>query len=231
MNMLKWLLKLCLSAILVSFLTIMTTGFVVNAYIQSLLASFNIQLEGQPFGLSTMMQSMLGDRGASEKKNAESPVQNAADSGRGDANDPSSHTAGQSTPEGDGNGGATGQLEEEESTATEGQGEVTDEDQPPDNSLPVMGGVDSRSEDSGLENEQLVMTPNDIVDKKDSLPVEDKEEIFLILMQRLPQAEMQKISEAMENGLTTAELEEIEQIVSKYLNEEEFDRLLTKLQE
>lgn len=94
-----------------------------------------------------------------------------------------------------------------------------------------MGGVDNRSEDSGLENEQLVMTPNDIVDKKDSLPVEDKEEIFLILMQRLPQAEMQKISEAMENGLTTAELEEIEQIVSKYLNEEEFDRLLTKLQE
>lgn len=68
MNMLKWLLKLCLSAILVSFLTIMTTGFVVNAYIQSLLASFNIQLEGQPFGLSTMMQSMLGDRGPRRRR-------------------------------------------------------------------------------------------------------------------------------------------------------------------
>ena len=50
MKWMKWLLKISLTAILVSTLTIVTTGIVVNAYIQSVLSSFNIQLEAEPMG-------------------------------------------------------------------------------------------------------------------------------------------------------------------------------------
>lgn len=52
-----------------------------------------------------------------------------------------------------------------------------------------------------------------------------------MLMNKLPQSEMQKISEAMEDGLTAAELADIEQGISKYLNAEEFDKLITMLKE
>lgn len=41
---------------------------------------------------------------------------------------------------------------------------------------------------------------------------------------------MQKISEAMEDGLTAAELNEIENGISKYLSDEEFKKLMTMLQ-
>ena len=56
----KWSLKVSLTAILVSTLTIVTTGIVVNAYIQSVLSSFNIQLETEPMGVGGIMKSMLG---------------------------------------------------------------------------------------------------------------------------------------------------------------------------
>lgn len=239
MNMLKWLLKLCLSAILVSFLTIITTGLVVNAYIQSLLASFNIQLEGQPFGLGTMMQSVLGSGGASDSSDSAGSGEERSVRGGNDGDSNTTSSAEHGGPSSDLGDRAdeeqTGGRDHEPSITTEGPGNPSDEDPVPDDSIPVMGSADSSSEgsglESGLEDEQLVMTPDDIVNKKGSLPLEDKEEIFTILMSRLPQSEMQKISEAMENGLTTSDLEEIERIISKYLNEDEYSQLLSKLQQ
>ncbi|MCI1776707.1 hypothetical protein ACI2LM_10110 [Paenibacillus lautus] len=228
MKWMKWLLKISLTAILVSTLTIVTTGIVVNAYIQSVLSSFNIQLEAEPMGVGGIVKSMLGV-GSGTKPDAGSV--NAAkdnpqlgeDQGAAD-NEPGS-AAGTET-----NGGA----KEDEATSsgpTGTSGETSNDEEAPDNSLPVMGTNTTESGGSSLEDQEIVMTPGDIVDRKDRLPTEEKEEIFTMLMNKLPQSEMQKISEAMEDGLTAAELAEIEQGISKYLNPEEFDKLITMLKE
>lgn len=226
MKWMKWLLKISLTAILVSTLTIVTTGIVVNAYIQSVLSSFNIQLEAEPMGVGGIMKSMLGVRSGT-KPNAGSV--NAAKGNRqleedqGAADDESE--AGTET-----NGGAK-EDEETSSGSTGTSGETSNDEEAPDNSLPVMGTNTTETGDSSLEDQEIVMTPGDIVDRKDRLPTEEKEEIFAMLMNKLPQSEMQKISEAMEDGLTAAELAEIEQGISKYLNPEEFDKLITMLKE
>ncbi|ACX68502.1 hypothetical protein MHI43_31905 [Paenibacillus sp. FSL H8-0457] len=226
MKWMKWLLKISLTAILVSTLTIVTTGIVVNAYIQSVLSSFNIQLEAEPMGVGGIMKSMLGV-GSGTKPDAGSV--NAAKGNRqleedqGAADDVSE--AGTET-----NGGAK-EDEETSSGSTGTSGETSNDEEAPDNSLPVMGTNTTESGDSSLEDQEIVMTPGDIVDRKDRLPTEEKEEIFTMLMNKLPQSEMQKISEAMEDGLTAAELAEIEQGISKYLNPEEFDKLITMLKE
>lgn len=226
MKWMKWLLKISLTAILVSTLTIVTTGIVVNAYIQSVLSSFNIQLEAEPMGVGGIMKSMLGV-GSGTKPDAGSV--NAAkgnhqlEEDQGAADDVSE--AGTET-----NGGAK-EDEETSSGSTGTSGETSNDEEAPDNSLPVMGTNTTESGDSSLEDQEIVMTPGDIVDRKDRLPTEEKEEIFTMLMNKLPQSEMQKISEAMEDGLTAAELAEIEQGISKYLNPEEFDKLITMLKE
>ncbi|WP_098749579.1 hypothetical protein [Paenibacillus sp. EZ-K15] len=225
----KWLLKISLTAILVSTLTIVTTGIVVNAYIQSVLSSFNIQLETEPMGVGGIMKSMLG-MGSGTKPDAGS-VNAAKDNSQleedqGSADDEPASGAGSET-----NGG-TKEDEETSSGSSGTSGETPNDEEAPDNSLPVMGtNTTQQPDDSSLEDQEIVMTPGEIVDRKDSLPTEEKEEIFTMLMNKLPQSEMQKISEAMEDGLTAAELADIEQGISKYLNAEEFDKLITMLKE
>ncbi len=50
MRWLGWLLKKGMTVVLVSALTLAVTGVVVNAYVQSLLRQFNIQLDHQRYG-------------------------------------------------------------------------------------------------------------------------------------------------------------------------------------
>ena len=59
-------LKMVLIVLLVSSLTLLTTGLIVQSYAKSLLASFNIQWEGQPSGLMGMFQGALGGKQSSE---------------------------------------------------------------------------------------------------------------------------------------------------------------------
>ncbi|PJN49539.1 hypothetical protein PAEVO_62480 [Paenibacillus sp. GM2FR] len=224
----KWLLKISLTAILVSTLTIVTTGIVVNAYIQSVLSSFNIQLETEPMGVGGIVKSMFG-MGSGPKSDIDS-VNAAKDNNQAEDKDAASDEP--ATGAGpDRNGGA-----QEDNEANSNPAGTTDEspadEEAPDNSLPVMGtNTTELPDESSLEDQEIVMTPGEIVDRKDSLPTQEKEEIFTMLMNKLPQSEMQKISEAMEDGLTAAELADIEQGISKYLNAEEFDKLITMLKE
>ncbi|MEC0307639.1 hypothetical protein P4H67_12875 [Paenibacillus lautus] len=224
----KWLLKISLTAILVSMLTIVTTGIVVNAYIQSVLSSFNIQLETEPMGVGGIVKSMFG-MGSGPKSDIDS-VNAAKDNNQAEDKDAASDEPATGAGS-DRNGGA-----QEDNEANSNPAGTTDEspadEEAPDNSLPVMGtNTTELPDESSLEDQEIVMTPGEIVDRKDSLPTQEKEEIFTMLMNKLPQSEMQKISEAMEDGLTAAELTDIEQGISKYLNAEEFDKLITMLKE
>ncbi|WP_054958327.1 hypothetical protein [Paenibacillus dakarensis] len=196
MKLMKWLLKISLTAVLVSTLSILTTGIVVNAYLQSVLASFNIQLEGQPLGAAGIMKSFFGMNTSGEGKTRQEPQESGRKGSEGDGTDPK-----------------------------EVNREV-DGDTPPDNSLPVMG---NSINESAVE-QQIVMTPDEMVDKKSSLTTQEKEEIFTLLMTKLPQEIMQKISVSMEDGLTAVELDEIEKGISQYLSKEEFEKLMTMLQ-
>lgn len=62
MKLLLWFVKIVLIVLLVSSLTLLTTGLIVQSYAKSLLASFNIQWEGQPTGLLGMFQGAIGSK-------------------------------------------------------------------------------------------------------------------------------------------------------------------------
>lgn len=223
MKLMKWLLKISLTAVLVSTLTILTTGIVVNAYLQSVLASFNIQLEGQPMGVGGIMKNILGMNGSSVDKAEDNVEEDSTQNGATpDSSGSTDDTSGSKDVNGQGssNTGERGSTDE-----SGGNSEAVDGESPPEDSLPVMGQIGQSAAD-----QQVVMTPDEMVDKKSSLTAQEKEEIFTLLMTKLPQEEMQKISEAMEDGLTAAELDEIQNGISKYLSEEEFQKLMTMLQ-
>ncbi|MOA63055.1 hypothetical protein D3C78_1886510 [compost metagenome] len=54
----------------------------------------------------------------------------------------------------------------------------------------------------------------------------DKDQIFSLLMLKLPQEALQSISFLMEEGLTEAELIQIQQLLAQYLDTEEYDSMM-----
>lgn len=235
MKLLQWFVKMVLTVVLVSALTLLTTGLIVQSYAKSLLASFNIQWEGQPLGLAAMFQGMIGGKSGEDKKTEIEPPdqptgaeeeqvpENATSvMGNGTGGDPES--AGRDTEVSLGG-------DQPNASTSSNSGESGGNESDSDVSADVGGTTGGSSNGTApTGNDAIVVSPDDITGVKDKLPLEDKEKIFSLLMAKLPQKEMQQISGAMEGGLTEQELREIEQVISKYLTSEEYDNLMEVLQ-
>ncbi|KAI7282683.1 hypothetical protein KC345_g3400 [Hortaea werneckii] len=212
--MVKRALGICLIVVLASGLSILTTAYVVNTYIQSVLASFDIKLDGPGQGIGGFVKSLtgMGSQAESTDTTDKTDTTDTADSLK-DADSSKS-------------GGDQGNSSSPPSKTSEEPVEET----VPEDALPVMGqaaGTDEQS-DSALEQE-LVMTPDAMRDLKNNLPADEKSNIFNILMAKLPQEEMQKISAAMEDGLTESEVKDLQQVIAEYVDADEYDALMKML--
>lgn len=253
MKLLVWFVKIVLTVLLVSSLTLLTTGLIVQSYAKSLLASFNIQWEGQPMGLTAMFQGALGGKtsegnksgngttdqptGADEERVPEDAVSvmgNGTESGESGVDSGNNASQGSGSGEGAGEGSGTDSTGGSDSGASGGNGANTgrgnDSGTAQGSGSASGNGTGETSGSASSGNDAIVVSPDDITGAKDKLPAEEKEKIFSLLMNKLPQKEMQQISGAMEGGLTEQELREIEQVISKYLTSEEYDNLMEVLQ-
>lgn len=172
MKIVKRALSVCLIVVLASGLSMLTTAYVVNTYIQSVLASFDIKLDGPGPGIGGFVKSLtgIGGSGTASKENSK-----AASSGTKN----SAKEADVSKVDGakkDSSGGKSGNNQEKPMDETV-----------PDNALPVMGQASAGEEQSeqGLD-QNLVMTPEAMNDLKEKLPASEKSNIFNILMNKLP---------------------------------------------
>ncbi|PYE48761.1 hypothetical protein HUB98_16880 [Paenibacillus barcinonensis] len=216
MKLLLWFVKIVLIVMLVSSLTLLTTGLIVQSYAKSLLASFNIQWEGQSMGLLGMFQGALGSKSdlstEGEKK------------GNAPANQPTGAEKEQA-PE-----NSISVMGNANGTKNDSAGVDAGKESTPEASNAGAAQTDSNSGAAAGSDDAIVVSPDDITGAKNKLPTEEKERIFTLLMNKLPQKEMQQISGAMEGGLTEQELREIEQVISKYLTSEEYNSLIEVLQ-
>lgn len=240
MKLLVWFVKIVLTVLLVSSLTLLTTGLIVQSYAKSLLASFNIQWEGQPMGLTAMFQGALGGKTSEGNKSGNGTTDQPTGADEEQVPEDAVSVMGNGTESGQtgvdaGNNASQGSGSNEVS----GEGSGTDTTAGSNSGTSAGNGTDTgKGNDSGTEqgsgsasgNDAIVVSPDDITGAKDKLPAEEKEKIFSLLMNKLPQKEMQQISGAMEGGLTEQELREIEQVISKYLTSEEYDNLMEVLQ-
>ncbi|RXZ83839.1 hypothetical protein EBB07_05535 [Paenibacillaceae bacterium] len=60
LKMVEWLGKIIAAGLIISFLSIWTTGYIVNSYVESLLKQYELPLEVQPFALSGLWGKMWG---------------------------------------------------------------------------------------------------------------------------------------------------------------------------
>ncbi|AIQ15213.1 hypothetical protein [Paenibacillus durus] len=210
MKFVKLTLGICLIVVLASSLSILTTGVIVNAYVQSVMSGLGLKVDTPAPGFGGMLSSLMGTSGKATSKDTVKDDDSSAAADSSKTQEPSdSGGSGETVP-----------------AATAGTGGGTEEDKAPDNALPVMGEASTEEQNGSAQDQQLVMTPEAMKDLKDNLPSEEKVSVFNILMNKVPQDEMQKISAAMEDGLTAQEVTEVQSIISKYVTQEEYDKLM-----
>lgn len=229
MKPLMWFVKMVLTVMLVSSLTLLTTGLIVQSYAKSLLASFNIEWEGQPTGLMGMFHGALGDKQSSEgEKSGNTSTDEPAGTEEEKAPENSISVMGNGTSSGEaGNPESSGSGKTDEADTGKTSGTVNG-----DETGAGSGPEGGNAQTAAIRQEvmQLLFRQMILRELKTSQLTEEKERIFTPLMNKSPQKEMQEISGAMEGGLTEQELRDIEQVISKYLTSEEYDDLMEVLQ-
>lgn len=224
MKWLSWLGRLSITIVMVCLLTIVTTGYVVNYYIETMLGRFHISMTDGGPSVTDIMKGLVGFQSSSQGSkpkaeddsnlSAQLPPKNTETQDNDSQNNNSQHSDPQDNQSQD-----TETKKNDSSPSDSDNSEVV----PP----PATGGSSSAGTNQSADQKGgVVVTPDDLIAKKDSLDNKDKEDIFAILMSKLPQEEMQKITEYMENGLTETEVLATQQVLSKYLDKTEYAKVM-----
>jgi len=230
----EWLAKLVLSALITSAVCIASTFWAVSTYADMILTQYNLkpvvsaapgwsqfvaELGRQATGLNLFGagKKPADQRTAADtNRQSERAVSGAIDTGT-DPLKPAETGTGSGTS--DAGGGSS----------SAGSGTTTGK-KPPEDAVAVFGHQSGQAAGSGAsaseDSKRIVMSGEDFAKKKEQLSNEDKNKIFNMLAARVPQTEMQTISRLMEDGITAAELKQIEQLLQKYLKPEEYTQLL-----
>lgn len=239
MKILQWLLKLAVTAAVTSVCCMVLTFAAVNTYVNMLLDQYHIQRPaGQQLGWGPFLSAMtrqIGGLAAADGSGSGTAAGTGAGAGSGagagggkdlavsaggsaltDNGTPEPKSGQTSSP-----GGSSG---------TPNSGTKPDTDRkPPDDAVAVWSRQSSSSASSSgsaSDDQKIVVSGEDFTKRKEQLSSENKAKIFSMLTTRVPEAEIQKISMLMEDGLTAAELKEVEQILQKYLKPDEYAQLL-----
>ncbi|REE78612.1 hypothetical protein A8990_1259 [Paenibacillus taihuensis] len=226
-----WLAKTIAVALLVSFLSIWTTGYIVNSYVETLLKQFNIPLDEKPFALSGVWGELWGADPAVKSKGGTS-----ADSGSGSSTNSSTSSGSDKTQ----TNSSDGKDEPDSVDAFNQQpsGELSDiggGTGPKGNSS--AAGSDTNTDHSQTQSQEsadasqdeVAMTTDQLNEAKSQISDADKEKLFSVMMQKLPQETWQTISKLMEGGLTDSEMTQVQQLMAQHLDRNEYDEMLSIL--
>ncbi|QHW32222.1 hypothetical protein GZH47_16375 [Paenibacillus rhizovicinus] len=251
--------KLVAAALLISFLSIWTTGYVVNSYVETLLKQFHIPLEEQPFALSGLWGEMWGaDPGAKDVAKSNTADSSTGKDGTSGANADSKDSDQTSSDSGSGhdtsaNAGSddtapSGSSTDSQGTASTGgdnhgsgngqdavdafgdlpEGQISDiggGTGPKGNSAAAGQESGAGTNASGSSKDEVAMSTDDINAAKSQISQADKDQLFNVMIKKLPVDAWQQISKLMEDGLTTEEMTQVNQLMAQYLDRDEYDQM------
>lgn len=212
MKWLGWLGRLIITIVVVCLLTVVTTGYVVNYYIEQMLSRYHISMTDGGPSVTDIMKGLVGIQSSTSSPTDEESSSNGKDQEQG---------------------------QDKELNKNKNKDQNQDNMNLP-NLPPATGGANSgnghasgngsgNGSEKSAQKENVLVTPDDLIAKKEGIESKDKEAIFTILMSKLPQEEMQKLTEYMEDGLTETEVLAIEQMLSKYLDKTEYAKVMEAL--
>jgi hypothetical protein len=244
-----WLVKMAVTAVFIAAVTIYATWTAVGTYLEKVLAHYQIGGDMQSIGFLDFVEKMgaglnimnqtvsakddkpvyggsgLTPVGSADSGNGASGRQSGL-GGSGTATQPSANTSG-----GTASGSSIFSREEKEGgidSGASGSGGMAD-------ALPVWSQTGSaqgaHSGGTGEQASEKTLFSSDFLSStKDNMTNDDKVKLFTLLVSKLPAAEVQSISQLMENGITQEELVQLDGIIRKHLTQEEYRQVLAILE-
>lgn len=210
MKWMSWLLKLGVSAAVTSLCCVVVTFLAVNAYVDVLLDQYQIQRPGnQKIEWNRFVNRFTAQLGFGTNE-AATPQQPRDLAVSADPGSTSSETGSKKS------GGADHDGEASKDTA--------DPYPVPEDAVAVWSRQSGQTE-LPEEERRIVVSSEEFAKKKDQLSEANKAKIFSLLVPRVPQEEMQRISVILEDGITAAELKELEELLQRHLKPEEYQQL------
>ncbi|MGO4545067.1 hypothetical protein AB4Z29_09725 [Paenibacillus sp. 2TAB23] len=245
-----WLGKLVASGLILSFLCIWTTGYIVTSYVESILKQFNLPLEVPPMAMSGVWGKLWGadplvttdiaeQTEAQEQENtkdtSEAKTEDTPEAGNEDSPKASTENNTNANTEDKTEANAQQETEKDPPASVDAFSQASD---PPLTDIGIGGGTQAgagSAPDSGtvveegvagIDGSETAMTTDELTEVKEQMSDKDKDELFGLLMSKLPQESWQTISQYIENGLTEQELTAIQQIMAQHLDKTEYTQMM-----
>ncbi|GFN31328.1 hypothetical protein [Paenibacillus xylaniclasticus] len=251
-RMFGWVGRAIAVGLIASFLSIWTTGYIVNSYLETLLKQYNLPLEVQPFALSGVWGKLWGADPVKQGTSVAEVKQGGQGTSSGSSSSSSVESAGEADSlSGDGNGEASGPVDDGGSLEGSAGGadsraagttrtDNADASKVDAMSDPAAADAFGREEESVITGEGSGTGPKaeagaaeaaaeEISGTSGILTDADRDELFDLLATKLPQQAWQSISEYMESGLTEEEVSNVQQIVAQYLSEDQYRTFMSIL--
>ncbi|MHA6481632.1 hypothetical protein ACX1C1_06985 [Paenibacillus sp. strain BS8-2] len=231
---LTWLAKLVAAGLILSFLSIWTTGYIVTSYLESVLKQYELPIDVPPMAMSGVWGKLWGS-----EPHLTEQEENVAE-GQGSEDDGNDNTAEKESDPIEAEE-AFGEVEEPALTDVgvgKGSGAAGSADSPGSGSeSDEVGGAAegwTGTDESGgtvegiggTDGTETALSTDELTETKDKMSDEDKNKLFDLLLTKLPQEQLQQISLYMEEGLTEREVTNIEQIMAQYLDTQEYESMM-----
>ncbi len=228
-----WLGKLIAAGLIISFLSIWTTGYIVTSYVDAILKQFQLPLEVPPMTMTGVWGKLWGsdpllvsDVKETSSEGSGEPSKKPEESGQESKEALVPITEAPITDIGIGKGAQAGGETGQAGGVEEGQTEIGA------GSDPANGAESATGEEVGTDIEieqdqtEVAISTDALLQTKDQISEEDKGKLFGLLMTKLPQESWQQISTYVENGLTEQELTTIQQLMAMHLDKAEYEQMM-----
>ncbi|WP_217596521.1 hypothetical protein [Cohnella sp. GbtcB17] len=240
-----WAGQLIGAALLVSFLSIWTTGYIVTSYVQTALKDYGITLDEQPFAMSGVWGKLWGADGDKSAAQGETEAQAG---GETDAQAVVTSPAPTETPE----ASEETARRDEDATASPVTGAAVGGDAatptPGDNTESVpspepgpepsgsvtngqAAGATDGTGDGGSQGDGAlpVWNGDEGASAVSGLTDEEKQQIYSVVVSKLSSDQLSQLTDLIRNGLTDEEMPRLEALLKPILSDEEYATMMEAL--
>ncbi|WEK54218.1 MAG: hypothetical protein P0Y55_16920 [Candidatus Cohnella colombiensis] len=206
----SWIIRMVVTALVISFLSIWTTGYIVNSYVETVIKQLDLPIDTQPFALSGVWGTLWGvDKHPAKVKEVQSDV--LTDPVVRESEKAETGKANTQTTEDPVDSGTRGEVKQPSVETTAGEEVIAPLDEPPAN-------VQSNEIDTfPVFNESL-------------LTDEQRQKIYSTIVSKLSQDQLMQLSNALSGGMSAEELSKLQTMLQTVLTETEYSELIEMIQ-
>ncbi|MFC5469388.1 hypothetical protein ACFPPD_11710 [Cohnella suwonensis] len=224
----SWVIRMGATALLLSFLCIWTTGYIVNSYMETIVKQLNLPVEIKPIALSGIWGTLWG-AGGSPSKTAE--IDKDDKDGKDEKTDEASSTP-SSSPKPSSEASPSPSSHPSESVGGEdGDDDTPASDQPSDEpSNPADASADPDAVPGEDGTVPVMGSAGESAGTGTQLTDEQRQSLYALVVSKLNPSQLQQLSDALKGGQTPEQMKAVQEMLKSALTNDEFVQMMGILQ-